>query len=172
MIFSRVRYNAHAIFATIEEAREIWLRGFHERVPIASVKTDVTKSPPPSKPPPSPLPPEQKEAGRRESSESREIYIYIYIGVEGTKVCIESRNANASNIDTASPFERSLNLSRHSSHPFLCSARAANPNTAVRAHATPVRSRTGRYTRAPRKSGWRVEGPLFPLSQSIGCAEL
>lgn len=32
-------------------------------------------------------------------------------------VCIESRNANASNIDTASPFERFLNLSWHSSYP-------------------------------------------------------
>lgn len=51
-----------------------------------------------------------------------------YIGIGGTKVCIESRNANASNIDTASPFERSLNLSRHSSHPFPCES-TANPST-------------------------------------------
>lgn len=70
----------------------------------------------------------QRETGRRESSESR------YIGVGGTKVCIESRNANASNIDTASPFERSLNLSRHSSHPFFLRLVGAKPNTVVCAH--------------------------------------
>lgn len=109
----------------------------------------------------------QREAGRRESSESG----YTYIGAGGTKVCIESRNANASNIDTASPFERSLNLSRHSSHPFSYSS-SANPNTAprVRAHATRRAYFPGvlerKDTRARRGRVGGVEGP--PINRMCG----
>lgn len=94
----------------------------------------------------------------------------IYIGVGGTKVCIESRNANASNIDTASPFERSLNLSRHSSHPFSYGS-SAKPNTVVCAHIrlpaliSPA-FRNGK-THARAEDEW-VEWKDPP--QSIGCA--
>lgn len=129
--------------------------GFTKRVPIASAKTDVTKSP-------------AKRAGR---SGTKGAAREIYIGVEGTKVCIESRNANASNIDTASPFERSLNLSPHSSHPFPCSARATNPNTTVRAHATPARALQNGKTHARTEGEW-VESRRTPLPINRMCEAL
>lgn len=124
-----------------------------------SVETDVTKNPEKQ---------EERETERRESSESRYIYIYIYIGVGGTKVCIESRNANASNIDTASPFERSLNLSQHSSHPFSYGS-SANSNTAVCAHMrppAPISPFWNGKTHARAEDEW-VE---WKDPQSIGCA--
>lgn len=80
----------------------------------------------------------------RETREKGEICICIYRELEEQSFCIESRNANASNIDTASPFERSLNLSRHSSHPFPYSS-TANP-THTRTEHTVV---LGAHTRPP-----------------------
>jgi len=123
----------------------------------STVETDVTEE----------SPQDQRGRSERERQSSGSGAIHTYSG-GGTKACIESRNANASNVDTASPFERSLNLSRHSSHPF--SPRESEPSTGRSGCAHPPRvflrcSGTERKThaRAPRTSGWKDP-------QSIGCA--
>jgi len=123
----------------------------------STVETDVTEE----------SPQDQRGRSERERESSGSGGIHTYSG-GGTKACIESRNANASNVDTASPFERSLNLSRHSSHPF--SPRESEPSTGRSGCAHPPRvflrcSGTERktHTRAPRTSGWKDP-------QSIGCA--
>lgn len=151
-LFSRIRRNA----LTLLPRRELQYdrAAFTERISIVGSRRT-------------------KSRGTTKHKRQR-LYICIHtVGRGGTKACIESRNANASNIDTASPFERSLNLSRHSSHPFyprLDDDDDESPNTALyaRTRDSPrVFSRRSekRYTRASRTNGWSRRTP-----QSIGCA--
>lgn len=127
----------------------------------SSIETDVTKNPQKQ------AERKREEQGKGRAATRKKKNVYIYIEVGGTKVCIESRNANASNIDTASPFERSLNLSQHSSHPFFYGS-TANSNTAMcdspRAYFPGVLER--KDTRARRERVGGVEGP--PINRMCG----